>query len=135
MSLLTQPLDFHELDAAIATSGLQRIRLAAHDNRRASRRSVMDDRARSLCRGDRFAAAFAEDAGECQVDALEASKHANVQHRGWGAQRADELVGALVSLPAFAKATVHDLFQVIAARKTANVGRAYPHSRVAFDQH
>src|SRR5439155_17036492 len=133
--LLAPPLDLHELQAALPAGGLQRIRPPANDDGRPHRGHAVDDGPGPPGGADGLAAAPGQDAGEGEVHALQRPQHADLQRSGRVAERLDQLVGALVPLPPLAEAAVDDLLEVIAARETADLGRADPHLRVALDQH
>src|SRR5213080_1527912 len=132
MAFLAQALDFHQLESGVAARGLQRIRPAAHDDRRPRRRAAVDDRAGAPGGAYRLAAARAQDAGEGEVYAFKRPEHARSKRRGRGLERRDHLVGALVAFPPLADAAVDDLLQMIRARQRANVARGNACARVAL---
>src|SRR5215217_6903458 len=76
LPLGAQPLDLHQLDAAVLARRLQRVRPSADDHRRFRRRPAVDDGPRALRRADRVDALAAEDAGERQVDAFQRAQRA-----------------------------------------------------------
>ena len=61
--------------------GLQRVGLAAHDDRRPRRRPAVNDRAGALRGAVGFAPPPAQDAREREVDALQRPQHARLQRR------------------------------------------------------
>src|SRR5207245_2154817 len=71
-----QPFDLHQLEAAVAARGLQRIRPAAHDDRRLGRWRTVDDGAGAARGADRLAPRDAEDPGEGEVHAGERARDA-----------------------------------------------------------
>jgi hypothetical protein len=95
----------------------------------------VDDGAGAARSANGLAAPLAQDAGEGDVDALEAAQRTDRERRRPGGERLDQFVGALVSLPPLADAAIHNLFQVIGARQAANLVRPNPRVRVSLDQH
>src|SRR5690606_17733299 len=121
---------------AIPPGGLERVRPAAHDDRRARGRAAVDDGA-GPGRGPRgIAPRHGENPGESEVDAREALEPPSAGERLRPlAERLDQLVRALVTLAALADAAIDDLLQRSAAVETLDLGQPDARPRVTLDQH
>src|SRR5439155_26313268 len=69
LSLLAKPLDLHELQARVASGGLEGIGAPANDDARPRRRPAVDDRSGAIRGAGRFLAGPPQDPGEGEVDA------------------------------------------------------------------
>src|SRR3954468_18500292 len=71
VALLAQPFDLHQFDAAIFACRLKGVGPSSDNDGGLRRRSAVDNGAGALRGPDRLAALPAQDAGECEVDALQ----------------------------------------------------------------
>src|SRR5262249_19776863 len=69
MSFFEQPLDLHQLQAAVLARGLLRIWTTAHDDRRLGRRAAVDDGAGAASGEDCLTAACGQNPREREVHA------------------------------------------------------------------
>ena len=124
VAALAQPLDFHQLDAAVAARRLLRVGTAAHDDAW----SCIDGMPWTIAPA-RLAAAIASarrrDRMPVNARCTPLSERSTPVFSAAGRrpQRGDQLVGALVALAPLADAAVDDLLQLIAAVERADVLR------------
>src|SRR5262249_34664852 len=135
VALLAEALDLDELPSGVPAGGLEGIRPAAHDDVRLRRRRAVDRGARPLRGARRLAALARQDAGESEVCAVERPEAPDLQRRRRLPDRLDQLLRALVPLPAPPDAAVHALLQVIRAAEPAHLAGPDPRPRGALDEH